>query len=158
LALQSAPPILESGSEFIVKPPPAGQIRCDSQKLRRVVQSLLSNAAKFTREGRVTLSSSMQDDLLVISVEDTGVGIAATRIPGLFETFGSSDGETASNYGDDVGLGLPLAYRYCQLMGGKLSVQSKLGRGAKFTITLARQSLEGQGTAQARTEGVRQAA
>jgi signal transduction histidine kinase len=158
LALQAAPPILESGSEFIVKPPPAGQIRCDSQKLRRVVQSLLSNAAKFTREGRVTLSSSMQDDLLVISVEDTGVGIAATRIPGLFETFGSSDGETASNYGDDVGLGLPLAYRYCQLMGGKLSVQSKLGRGAKFTITLARQLLEGQGTAQAGTEGVRQAA
>ena len=54
----------------------------------------------------------------------------------MFETFGRSENETASNYGDDVRLGLPLAHRYCRLMGGELSVQSKLGAGSRFTIQL----------------------
>jgi two-component system, sensor histidine kinase len=73
---------------------------------------------------------------LTMSVEDTGAGISEKQISRLFETFDRSEDETASNYGDDVRLGLPLAHRYCRLMGGELSVQSKLGSGSRFVVQL----------------------
>jgi signal transduction histidine kinase len=113
---------------------------CDRQKLQRIVEGLLSNAAKFTKSGRITLAASMQDDSLIVSIEDTGIGIAQARMASLFETFGRSEDETASKYGDEVRLGLPLAYRYCHLMGGKLSVQSEAGLGTTVTVTLPRRS------------------
>jgi signal transduction histidine kinase len=140
LVTRFRPAIVEGGNEFILQPPPAGRIACDAQKLRRVVEGLLSNAAKFTRDGRIKFSASMRDDSWIISIEDTGAGIAQARMASLFETFGRSEDETASKYVDEVRLGLPLAYRYCQLMGGKLSVQSKLGLGSTVTVTLPRQS------------------
>jgi signal transduction histidine kinase len=134
------PSIVMSGNKLVVNPPPAGRIVCDSQKLQRVVEGLLSNAAKFTKNGRITFSASMRDESWIVSIEDTGVGIAQTRIASLFETFDCSDGESASKYGDEVRLGLPMAYRYCQLMGGKLSVHSELGLGSTVTVTLPSQS------------------
>ena len=76
----------------------------------------------------------------------------------LFETFGRSEGETASKYGDEVRLGLPLAHRYCQLMGGKLSVQSELGLGSTVTITLPTQSRGLEERTDARVENQRLAA
>lgn len=136
----SRPSIVASGNKLIVRPPPAGRIVCDSQKLQRVVEGLLSNAAKFTENGRITFSASMRDDSWSVSIEDTGVGIAQERLASLFETFGSSEDETASKYADEVRLGLPLAYRYCKLMGGNLSVHSKLGLGSTVTVTLPRRS------------------
>ena len=140
LVSRSRPTIAASGNELLVQLPPAGRIACDSQKLLRVVEGLLSNAAKFTSNGHITLAASMRNDSWVVSIEDTGVGIAQPRMASLFETFGRSEDETASKYGDEVRLGLPLAYRYCQLMGGTLSVQSELGRGSKVTVTLPRQA------------------
>ena len=140
LVTRSRPSIEASGNELLVHSPPAGRIACDSQKLRRVVKGLLSNAAKFTSNGRITLSASMRNDSWVLSIEDTGVGIAPVQMASLFETFGRSEDETASKYGDEVRLGLPLAQRYCQLMGGKLSVQSEPGLGSTVTVTLPRQS------------------
>ena len=133
--------IVESGNEFRVEPPAPGEIRCDAGKLRRVVENLLSNAAKFTKGGCITFSAAMQGEALVISVEDTGMGISEQQISRLFETFGHSEDETASNYGEDVRLGLPLAQRYCRLMGGELSVRSKLGAGSRFTIQLPIESV-----------------
>ena len=134
----SRPAIVASGNELIVRPPPAGRIACDLQKVQRVVEGLLSNAAKFTQNGRITFSASIRDDSWSVSIEDTGVGIAQERLASLFETFGSSEDETASKYADEVRLGLPLAYRYCKLMGGNLSVHSKLGLGTTVTVTLPR--------------------
>jgi signal transduction histidine kinase len=128
--------IAMSDNEFVAEPPAAGEIVCDAAKLRRVIENLLSNAAKFTKNGRVTFSASIQPGTLVMSVADTGVGIPEDRVGRLFETFGNSEEETASNYGDDVRLGLPLAQRYCRLMGGELSVESKLGSGSRFTVRL----------------------
>lgn len=140
MVLLSRPSIVASGNQLIVQPPPAGRIVCDSQTLERVVEGLLSNAAKFTANGRITFSASMRDDSWSVSIEDTGVGIAQERLASLFETFGSSEGETASKYDDNVRLGLPLAYRYCKLMGGDLSIHSKLGLGTTVTVTVPRQS------------------
>ena len=69
-----------------------------------------------------------------VSVEDTGIGISENQLTKLFETFGNCEDATASNYGDDVGLGLPLAQRYSRLMGGELLVESTRGVGSKFTV------------------------
>jgi signal transduction histidine kinase len=129
-------PIAENGNELRLEPPAAGEILCDATKLRRVIDSVLSNAAKFTKNGQVTFSASMQDGALVVAIKDTGVGIAPNAIGTLFETFGRSEEETSSKYADDVKLGLPLAHRYCHLMGGGLSVESELGSGSCFTIQL----------------------
>jgi signal transduction histidine kinase len=112
------------------------EVVCDAPKLRRVIENLLSNAAKFTKGGRILLTGSIAAGVLKVAVEDTGVGIAESEIEGLFDTFGNTDQETASNYGDDVRLGLPLAHRYCRLMGGELSVTSKLGLGSRFILSV----------------------
>lgn len=128
--------IAATGNEFVTEPPPVAEIYCDCAKLRRVVASLLGNAAKFTSGGRITFSGALEGDMLTLSVEDSGIGIAAEDLPGLFETFGNSTKETTSNYGNDVRLGLPLANRYCRLMGGELSVRSQPGSGSRFTIRL----------------------
>jgi signal transduction histidine kinase len=128
--------IESGGNKLQLLPPPAVEINCDEQKLRRVIDNLLSNAAKFTKNGRVTFSASIESGVVAISVADTGVGIADDEIGKLFETFGNAGDETDSNYGDDVRLGLPLAYRYCRLMGAELSVRSEPGAGSTFTVQL----------------------
>jgi signal transduction histidine kinase len=127
--------IAETGNEFHVNRP-AGTTAFigDATKVRRVVESLLSNAAKYTKKGRVTLSASIEGEVVIISVEDTGIGIAQDQIASLFESFGSFERETSSNYGEDARLGLPLASRYCRLMGGVLSVESAPGEGSRFII------------------------
>jgi signal transduction histidine kinase len=137
LATEWLPAITAKGNEFKVEPPPAAaEFYCDATKLKRIVANLLSNAAKFTDIGRITFSSSLENGVLSFCVQDTGVGIAAERLAGLFETFGNSCDETVSNYGQDVRLGLPLAHRYCHLMGGEISVESNLGSGSKFVVRL----------------------
>jgi signal transduction histidine kinase len=138
LASRSRSSIAANGNTLVVRPPPPGKIVCDPQKLQRVVEGLLSNAAKFTKNGRITFSASMQDDSCIVSIQDTGIGISEAQMATLFETFGRSEDETASKYGDEVRLGVPLAFRYCELMGGKLSVQSKLGEGSTVTVSLPR--------------------
>jgi signal transduction histidine kinase len=158
LAAKWSPSIVDNGNEFRVEPPADAEIFCDAEKLQRVVESLLSNAAKFTKNGSVVLSGSMRAGVLAIVVEDTGIGIAENLIDKLFETFSNSENETASNYGDDVRLGLPLAHRYCRLMGGELSVQSRFGLGSRFTIQLPVQLMTDERPSSLRTELLTQAA
>lgn len=134
----ATPAAVANGNALVVHTLPAGPIACDRQKLERIVDGLLNNAAKFTRDGRITVSALIQGDNWSISIADTGVGIGPDRMANLFETMGTSDDETSSKYDDDVRLGLPLAYRYCRLMGGDLSVDSRPGEGCKATVTLPR--------------------
>ena len=118
----------------------------------------MSNAAKFTQNGRITVSASIGDATWSVSIEDTGVGIGADRMDNLFETMGTSDDETSSKYDDDVRLGLPLAYRYCRLMGGDLAVDSRPGQGCKVTVCLPRRSPAVQPQADAGSDVLRLAA
>jgi signal transduction histidine kinase len=140
--------IAGNGNELRVEHPIAGRIFCDSTKLQRVLDSLLSNAAKYTKDGRVTLSGSVNNGFLTISVADDGQGIAREKISGLFDTFVHAEDETSSKYADAVCLGLPLAHRFCRLIGGEISVESELGVGSCFTIkvpikrTLAEQAAD----------------
>ncbi len=136
LVMRSQPGIEASGNRLVVEAPPAGRIEGDAQKLQRVVEGLLDNAAKFTRGGEITLSARLLHDSCSVTVRDSGVGIAPERMGSLFDTFGLAEGETSSRYGDEVRLGLPLAYRYCRLMGGDLAVVSVPGQGTTATVSL----------------------
>ena len=149
------PSIAASGNELVVQPLPVGQMSGDAQKLERVVAGLLSNAAKFTQNGRITIAASIQDSTCSVSIEDTGIGIGEERMASLFETMGTSDDETSSRYDDDVRLGLPLAYRYCRLMGGNLSVESQLGQGSKVIVSLPRHPRAVEEHSDAGIEGLR---
>jgi len=154
----SRPSIVAGGNELIVQALPLGRMSCDAQKLERVVEGLLSNAAKFTQNGRITVSASIQFGTCTVSIEDTGVGIGPDRMENLFETMGTSDQETSSKYDDEVRLGLPLAYRYCRLMGGNLAVESQLGQGSTVIVSLPQQPRGVDEQADAGFEGLRLAA
>jgi len=116
-----------------------GNIRADLTKLRQALFNLLSNAAKFTHNGVITLIArrvpKSGDDWIVLSVKDNGIGIAADQISRLFEDFTQADDSTTRNYGG-TGLGLSITRRFCQMMGGDITVDSCPGEGSTFTISL----------------------
>jgi len=116
-----------------------GQIRADLTKLRQALFNLLSNAAKFTEGGTITLSAERQArgdrDWIRLSVTDTGIGIRADKLEHVFAEFSQADESTSRNFGG-TGLGLPISRRFCQMMGGDITVTSELGQGSTFTIEL----------------------
>jgi signal transduction histidine kinase len=132
------PMVTENRNKLIVRAPSGlGIVSTDQTKLRQAVLNLLSNAAKFTREGTITLSAQHRKreagDWIEIQVKDTGIGIAKSDIENLFQNFGQANRSTSSKYGG-TGLGLALSQKLCALMGGGISVSSELGEGSCFTI------------------------
>ncbi len=119
-----------------------GTVRSDLTKLRQALFNLLSNAAKFTRDGEVTLSAARfaraDNDWIRLAVADTGIGIAADKIEHLFEEFIQADLSTTREYGG-TGLGLSISRRFCRMMGGDITVTSEPGEGSVFTIELPAQ-------------------
>ncbi|RKZ49240.1 MAG: hybrid sensor histidine kinase/response regulator [Gammaproteobacteria bacterium] len=111
----------------------------DMTKLRQILFNLLSNAAKFTHEGTVTLrvNSTEQDGVswLIFAVSDTGIGIAEDKIEHVFEEFTQADDSTTRDYGG-TGLGLAISKRFCNLLGGDLDINSELGEGSTFTVRI----------------------
>ena len=121
-----------------------GTIESDAVKLRQALLNLMSNAGKFTREGRVTLTVEQKDGWVSIAVRDTGAGISRDNLANLFQNFGEAEGATSSKYGG-TGLGLALSQKLCRLMGGDISVVSEVGRGSCFAIRLpARMTIPAQ--------------
>jgi signal transduction histidine kinase/CheY-like chemotaxis protein len=133
------PLIEEKGNRFrIERDGVLGFIRADRLRLKQSVLNLLSNAAKFTENGEVTLRVGKIIDggtLVCIQVVDTGVGIAPEQMGKLFQDFIQAEPTTAHKYGG-TGLGLSLSRQLCRLMGGDITVESTLGKGSTFTITL----------------------
>ena len=147
-------PIRQSGSELnVVCADDLGEMVGDSAKLGQAVGSLLSNAAKYVKNGRVTLAVSRQDDQVVISVRDSGPGMRPDQMANLFETFGRQEGETSSIYRETAGLGLPLSQRLCRLMQGDLTVDSHPDRGSRFTIRIPVHPAVPQGSGAAESDG-----
>ncbi len=111
----------------------------DGLRLRQIVLNLLGNAAKFTHDGSITLSARAEgtadDEKLIIAVRDTGIGIAPDRQAAIFEQFVQADSNVATQFGG-TGLGLAISAQLARLMGGELSVESHIGRGTCFTLTL----------------------
>jgi signal transduction histidine kinase len=134
-----APQVRARGLIFDHRPSdPALQVRADRDKLRQLVLNLLGNAIKYTPDGgTVTLACDADDAAVRVHVRDTGVGIPADRMPSIFEAF--VQGERALNRPNDgVGLGLAISRELAHGMGGTLTVESAVGEGSTFTLTLAR--------------------
>jgi signal transduction histidine kinase/CheY-like chemotaxis protein len=112
------------------------QIYSDQDKIRQIVLNLLSNAAKFTHEGRILLSVNREgEDLLRIDVKDTGIGINQESMPRIFKEFQQADNSATRQYGGS-GLGLSISRNLARLLGGEISFVSELGKGSTFTLTL----------------------
>lgn len=112
-----------------------GSMEADATRLRQVLLNLLANAAKFTEKGVVTLEVERLDTSVVFRVRDTGVGMTPEQLGRLFEAFTQAEVSTSSKYGG-TGLGLALSRKFCQLMGGNVTVASELGKGSTFTATI----------------------
>jgi signal transduction histidine kinase len=132
------PMMAEKKNKFVVKcPERLGIVSTDQTKLRQAALNLLSNSAKFTENGTITMSVQRRKreaaDWIEIQVQDTGIGIAESEIGRLFQNFGQANRSTSSKYGG-TGLGLALSQKLCALMGGGISVSSELGQGSSFTV------------------------
>lgn len=122
-------------------------VKGDLVRFRQVLWNLLSNAIKFTKEGNVILTidavcdgsaiegaaSDAKEQMLYITVEDTGAGIAADRVDAVFDVFTQEDNSITRKHGG-TGLGLSIVTRLIEMMGGKISVESELGKGTKFSV------------------------
>ncbi len=113
-----------------------GTIHSDQDKIRQIILNLLSNAAKFTHTGKIVLSAEkMGDTHLSISVTDTGIGISQEALQRIFKEFQQGDSGTTREYGG-TGLGLSISRNLAQMLGGELSVESELGVGSTFSLTI----------------------
>jgi len=116
-----------------------GVIFADVLKLRQALLNLLSNAAKFTRNGNIELRvnrfTENAVEKIAFSVTDTGIGLTKNEMAKVFDAFTQADSSTTRKYGG-TGLGLAISRNFCQLMGGDLTVDSVKGNGSKFSIIL----------------------
>jgi signal transduction histidine kinase len=131
------PLALERKLEFHIDLPENPVIlRTDGDKVRQVLLNLVGNAVKYTREGAIRVELRMPaDGLAVFCVRDTGVGIAEEHLQRIFEPFWQVDPDKRGEAGG-TGLGLSVVRRLVQLLGGEVSVESELGTGSIFTVTL----------------------
>jgi signal transduction histidine kinase len=109
----------------------------DRQKVKQILLNLLSNALKFTHHGSVIIGAKLnqKDRTMSLSVSDTGIGIAPADQDRIFEDFRQLDNSPTRAYGG-TGLGLSICRRLAQMLGGRITVQSHIGKGSTFTLTL----------------------
>ena len=156
-----------------------GPMRSDPTKVRQMLFNLLSNAAKFTEQGTITLTVERMtpfqgagaeggtpsrgqvmkkeenenpsfilhpSSLILFKVTDTGIGMTPEQMQRLFQAFSQADASTTRKYGG-TGLGLAISRRFCQLLGGDITVESELDRGSTFTVRLPVETIEGKNEA-----------
>jgi signal transduction histidine kinase len=114
-------------------------MNADLMKTRQILLNLLGNAAKFTRDGAITIdvrhAGGGADRTVAFTVTDTGVGMTPEQADKIFDPFTQADVTTTRKYGG-TGLGLAIVWRFCRLMGGDVSVESRPGEGSCFTVRL----------------------
>jgi signal transduction histidine kinase/CheY-like chemotaxis protein len=137
-------PLIEKNANTLIVncPGTLGTIHADLTKVRQSLLNLLSNASKFTEGGTITLTVDHycdgDRDCISFQVTDTGIGMSPEQIGKLFQAFTQADASTTRKYGG-TGLGLVISKKFCQMMGGDISVESELGQGSTFTIYLPTQ-------------------
>lgn len=121
-----------------------GTLYADQIKVRQVLLNLLSNAAKFTERGQITLgvfrrkgcqNEGGERDILTITCSDTGIGMTEEQIQHIFKAFTQADASTTRRYGG-TGLGLAIGQEFCRMMGGEITVESQIDVGSTFTVSL----------------------
>jgi signal transduction histidine kinase len=119
-----------------------GTVHADQMRLRQALLNLLSNANKFTERGTITVDARQEQangrDWVTIAVADTGIGMTVEQMGKLFQEFSQADASTTRKYGG-TGLGLAISKRFCQMMGGDITVESEPGKGSVFTVCLPRE-------------------
>jgi len=110
-------------------------VRADSTRIRQVILNLISNAAKFTEEGSITVRAWAEDEHVNVSVTDTGVGIPEEYREKIFQEFQQVDGSATRSVGG-TGLGLPISRQFVELHGGRIWMESEVGGGSVFTFTI----------------------
>ncbi len=153
------PLVTRNGNRLEVQcSPDTGRMKADQTKVRQTLFNLLSNASKFTERGVIRLgveraiiaqppalhgvapptsaaSLSESPGRIVFKIADTGIGMTTEQISRLFQVFSQADASTTRKYGG-TGLGLVISRRFCQMMGGDITVASESGKGSTFTVTL----------------------
>ncbi|MCT7977878.1 sensor histidine kinase [Laspinema olomoucense] len=140
------PLVQKNGNHLQVNAPPhLGQMYSDVNKVQQVLLNLLSNAAKFTENGTITLEVRLipdrifppnpPPDWIEFRVSDTGIGMTPDQMEQIFNAFTQADPSTTRKYGG-TGLGLAIGQRFCEMMGGAISVSSEIGSGSTFTVRL----------------------
>lgn len=132
--------IAKNHNKLVVNCPDSiGAMHSDLTKVRQCMLNLLSNAAKFTDRGTITVDISREQRIsrewIVLRVSDTGIGMSTAQLEKLFQPFSQADESTTRKYGG-TGLGLVISQRFCQMLGGEVNLQSEVGVGTVFTITL----------------------
>jgi signal transduction histidine kinase/CheY-like chemotaxis protein len=150
------PLVKKNGNRLRVEVDPMlTEMRADLTKVRQALFNLLSNAAKFTREGEVALVAEREagdgEGWIRLAVSDTGIGIAPDKLERVFEEFSQAEESTLREFGG-TGLGLTISRRFCQMMGGDITVESAVGRGSTFTVRLPMQVASDAGRAEAVAE------
>jgi signal transduction histidine kinase len=116
-----------------------GTMYADQMRLRQALLNLMSNANKFTEKGTVTIAAHREQengrDWVTLSVADTGIGMTAEQVGKLFQEFSQASSTTATKYGG-TGLGLVISRKFCQMMGGDITVASEPAKGSVFTVRL----------------------
>jgi Amt family ammonium transporter len=115
------------------------QMRADLTKVRQTLFNLLSNAAKFTERGTISLTVEREHgpdgDWVTFAISDTAIGLTEEQLGRLFEAFSQAEASTRSRYGG-TGLGLAISRHFCRMMGGNITVESATGLGSTFAIRL----------------------
>ena len=134
-------PLMERNANTLEVRYPAGlpPMHADVTRVRQVLFNLLSNASKFTERGTVSLEVETEKigpfDWVVFRIRDTGIGMTSDQLAKLFHAFTQADASTSRKYGG-TGLGLVISRRFCQMMGGDVTVTSQYGKGSVFTVRL----------------------
>jgi signal transduction histidine kinase len=118
-----------------------GTVYADQMRLRQALLNLISNANKFTERGAISINAHQGQEngreWISLAVADTGIGMTQEQLGKLFQEFSQASSTTASKYGG-TGLGLVISRRFCQMMGGDITVESEPGHGSTFTIRVPR--------------------
>ncbi|EDN70669.1 two-component hybrid sensor and regulator [Beggiatoa sp. PS] len=114
-----------------------GEIQTDITKLRQMLLNLISNAAKFTEKGTISLNIQSEADLIKFCVTDNGIGMTEEQQAKLFQPFTQADASTTRRFGG-TGLGLTITKQFAEMMGGSISVTTEFGKGSTFSISLPR--------------------
>ena len=130
------PLVEKNGNKFVLENNVSvKKLKNDQTKLRQILFNMLSNAAKFTKEGTVTLSINTFEKNIKFAVIDTGIGMNEEQLGKVFDEFTQAEASTAKDYGG-TGLGLPISKKMTEMMGGKMEVESREGEGTTFSITI----------------------